>query len=53
METSGAEVICVQNQGEARVINVLIIHYLNIVIFQIHHYKLLYVSVREEERWSL
>lgn len=33
METSGSEVIYVQNQGEARVINVLIIHYLKIMIF--------------------
>lgn len=34
METSGSEVIYVQHQGEARVINVLIIHYLKIMIFE-------------------
>lgn len=33
MGTSGSEVIYVQNQGEARVINVLTIHYLKIIIF--------------------
>lgn len=50
METSSSEVIYAKTQDEARVINVLIIHFLKIVIFaflQIHHYKLLCVSVRE------
>lgn len=51
---SDSEVVCVQDQGEARVINVLIIHYLKIMIFfQICHYELLYASVQEGERWSL
>lgn len=54
MKMSDSEVVCVQDQGEAKVINVLIIHYLKIMIFfQIRHYKLLYASVREGGRWSL
>lgn len=34
MGTSGSEVIYLQHQGEARVINVLIIHYLKIMILK-------------------